>query len=295
MYAITGASGNIGGAIARKLLAQGEEVCVIGRSAERLESLVDIGAKACVADLRDTKAIAKAFKGAKAVFAMIPPNYSAENFRGFQNEVGKSISIAIQDSGVENVVNLSSVGADKSQGTGVVTGLYDQEQRLNMLGGLNVFHLRPASFMENLLMQVDTVREHGMLAAPQDPDQLIPQIATSDIADYAVDRMTKLDFDGKVTRELLGPTDISMNQVAVAIGNAIGKNDLSFRQVSMDDMRGQMDSMGASSSATDGIVELYEAINNGMCDPTETRSKANTTPTTIENFSKTFADIYRGK
>ena len=292
MYAICGATGNIGKAIAEKLLAHGSKVRVIGRSKERLKPLTEKGAEPIVADLLDTDAIEKAFTGTKAVFAMIPPNMTAANYRGYQNEIGQSIASAIEKAGVKYVVNLSSVGAHLPGGVGVVNGLYDQEQRLNRLEQTNVIHLRPSFFVENHIWQIDTIKQHGIMASSLKIDAPIPQIATSDIADYAVERLNALDFEGKVTRDLLGPKDVSMTQVAVAIGKAIGKEDLKFVQVPHDDVRKSLIGMGISEDVANGLIELESAINDGSCSPTELRSPENTTPTTIENFSRVFAQIY---
>ena len=292
MYTVCGATGNIGRAIAEKLLAQGKKVRAIGRSAEKLQALADKGAEPVVADLLDTDTIADAFAGVKAVYAMIPPNMTVTDFRGYQNEVGESLAHAIKKAGVKYVVNLSSVGANNPDGMGVVNGLYDQEQRLNRLENTNVIHLRPTFFMENHLWQIESIKQRGMMATPQDPDIPIAQIATSDIADYAVARMTKLDFDGKVTRDLLGPADVSLNDVATAIGQAIGKEDLKYTLISFDDTRDHMIGMGISESVADGMIELYRAASDGTLRPTETRSPENSTPTTINDFSRTFAQFY---
>lgn len=292
MYAVCGATGNIGRVIAEKLLAQGKKVRAIGRSAERLQSLTDKGAEPIVADLEDTNAMAEAFTDVQAVFAMIPPNLTATDFRGYQNEIGQSLTDAIKKAGVKYVVNLSSIGAHLSKGVGVVNGLYDQEQRLNQLKDVNVIHLRPTFFMENHLWQIETIKQHNMMATSQNPDAPAPQIATSDIADYAVERLTRLNFEGKVSRDLLGPADVSMNSVASAIGNAIGKKELKYVQVPYEDSRKHMLGLGMSESVADGMIELYRAFNDGTCRPTEARSSENSTPSTIENFSKIFAQIY---
>lgn len=128
MYVITGATGNIGKRIAENLLARGEEVNVVGRSAERLQPLVDKGATACVGSVEDTAFLTGAFSGCKAAFLMIPPDYQAEDFRGYQNRVGESIANALKDGGLEYVVNLSSLGAHLSERTGPILGLRDQER-----------------------------------------------------------------------------------------------------------------------------------------------------------------------
>jgi uncharacterized protein YbjT (DUF2867 family) len=182
-----------------------------------------------------------------------------------------------------------------TEGVGVVTGLHDQEERLNGLTGVNVIHLRPSFFMENHFLQIDTIREHGMMATPQNPDTPVPQIATSDVANYAAHRLTNLDFTGHVSQELLGPTEVSMNDVASAIGQAIGKTDLKYTQVSYDDTRDFMLNMGISNDVANGMIELYQAFNEGTCRPTENRTPDNTTPTTISEFSNAFANVFRTK
>ena len=124
MYVVTGATGNTGRLIAETLLAKGKKVRVMGRNAERLQSLVEKGAEAFVGSVTDGSAMMRAFQGAQAVYVLVPPDYATENFRAYQNEVGKAASSTIRQAGVPFVVNLSSVGAHLSQGAGPISGLY---------------------------------------------------------------------------------------------------------------------------------------------------------------------------
>src|ERR1039458_2902043 len=118
MYAITGATGNTGRVIAEKLLAQGQKVRVIGRDAGRLGPLVQKGAEAFVVDVADAASLTKALIGAKAVYAMIPPNNAASDMRAYQERVSDSLVAATKNAGVEYAVTLSSIGADKPDKTG---------------------------------------------------------------------------------------------------------------------------------------------------------------------------------
>ncbi|TAN42334.1 MAG: NAD-dependent epimerase/dehydratase family protein, partial [Nitrospirae bacterium] len=154
MIVITGATGNIGRKITTSLLSQGRKVRVVGRDAGRLAGFAAQGAETAVGDLRDVPFLTQAFSGATAAFALIPPNVSAADFRAYQNEVGAGIAVAIQNSGVAHIVNLSSQGAHLTEGTGPVKGLHDQEERLNRLPDVNILHVRPTYFMENLLMNI---------------------------------------------------------------------------------------------------------------------------------------------
>src|SRR6266496_2374734 len=157
MFVITGATGNTGSAAAFHLLAEGKRVREIGRSAERLHRLEQVGGEAFVADLMDTYALTRAFEGAEAVYVMVPPEISAPNFLEHQNAITESIASAMERSGVKYAVSLSSVGADKAEGTGPVVGLHRMEERLNRIPGLNVIHFRCGYFMENLLPQAQSI------------------------------------------------------------------------------------------------------------------------------------------
>ncbi|MGH9700785.1 MAG: NAD(P)H-binding protein, partial [Candidatus Acidiferrales bacterium] len=158
MYVITGATGQTGNEVAEKLLAKGEQVRVVGRSAIRLEPFVKKGAEAFVADITDAGALTKAFSGAKGVYAMIPPDVNAPDVLAHYQRVGDALAAAIEKSGIKYAVVLSSVGADKPDKTGPVVGLYNLEKKLGAIPGLNALYLRAAAFMENLLPQVGVIK-----------------------------------------------------------------------------------------------------------------------------------------
>lgn len=292
MYVITGATGHVGSEIASILLSKDQKVRVIGRSSERLQPFVDRGAEPRVGSLDDESFLADTFTGAKAVFAMIPPNLQAENVRAYQNRIGSAIARAIEKAGVKHVVHLSSMGAHLPEGTGPVTGLYDQEQRLNGLEGVSVLHLRPTYFFENLLSAIPVIRNMGVNGSPLRGDVSFPAIATKDIARIAAKHLLELDFSGKTERELMGQRDVTMDEVTKIIGKAIGKNDLSYVQFPYEDAEKSMVDMGLSPDAAHSLVELNRAINEGKAISGASRSQENTTETSIEEFARVFADAY---
>lgn len=293
MYVVTGATGNIGSRVVELLNSRENQVRAIGRSRERLQPLIDLGAQPWICDLEDTPTLTEAFKGADCVYVLIPPNLGAENFRQYQNETGESIATAIKESGVQYVVNLSSVGAHLPEGVGVVNGLHDQEERLNQIEGINVLHLRPSFFMENLYWMIPVIKEAGIVGSPQLPDLHVPMIATKDIATVVADAMLKRNFSGKTTQELLGERDISMKEAAAVLGEAIGKSDLNYVQFPYEDTKQSMIQMGISEDVASGMVELYRAFNEGTAKPTESRSPRNTTPTRLEEWANDFAALFR--
>jgi uncharacterized protein YbjT (DUF2867 family) len=287
MYAITGATGNIGSKIADLLLAREEQVRVIGRNAAGLQRFVDKGAEAAVGDLMDGAFAARAFGGATAVFAMIPPNFAAADFRAYQNEVGASIASGIDKAGVRYVVNLSSQGAELTAGTGPILGLRDQELRLNRFEGVNVLHLRPAYFMENLLMNIPLINSSGIAGSALRGDRRFAMIATKDIAASAAERLVMRDFAGKRVQDLLGQRDLTLEEATAVIGRAIGKPELRYVQFTYDDAAKWLRESGASADLARLLIEMSKSINEGRYGVG--RSPQNTTPTSIEEFAEGFA------
>jgi uncharacterized protein YbjT (DUF2867 family) len=296
MYVITGATGNTGSVIAEKLLAKGQKVRVLGRDAKRLERFTSKGAEPFIADATDADALTKAFSGAKAVYAMIPPNVAAPDVRAYQEKVSDDLAAAITKSGVKYAVALSSFGADKPDKTGPVLSLHNLEKKLNGIAGLNALYLRAGYFMENLLPQVGVIQSFGMMAGPVRPDVPLPMIATRDIGAAAAEALLKLDFSGKQARELQGPRDVTYNDVAKIVGAAIGKPDLKYLQMPQAQLKPALTQMGMSPNMVDLLFEMTEALDAGYMKMLEPRSPANSTPTTIETFiSEVFVPAFKGK
>jgi len=296
MYAILGATGHTGSVAAEKLLAAGQKVRVIGRDAKRLERFSQKGAEAVVADVTDAAALEKAFVGARAVYALIPPAIDKPDVRAYQEKVTDAITAAIQKSGVGHVVLLSSTGADKTSGTGPVVGLHSFEKKLDSIRALNLISLRAGYFMENVLAQAGIIPSLGFMATPLRADLALPMIATRDIGAAAADLLAKLNFSGKQTRELLGARNVSYAEAAKVIAPAIGRPELTYRQVPGAQAKPAMMQLGMSESMVDLILEMCEALNSGYMKPLEPRSAQNTTPTTIETFvADVFVPAYRGR
>jgi uncharacterized protein YbjT (DUF2867 family) len=292
MYAITGATGNIGSKVADILLARGEKVRLVSRDAARLQHYMEKGAEPAVGDLTDVRFLTDTFKGVKAVFAMIPPNYGAKDFRSYQNIVGTGIATAIVNAGVTHVVNLSSQGADLPRGTGPILGLRDQEERLNGLRDVNVLHLRCTYFMENLLVNVPLIHQHGFAGSAVRGDRKFAMIATRDIAGRVAGHLLARDFSGKSYLDLLGQRDLTLEEAFTIIGRRIGISDLKYVQFSYFDAAKAMVDMGISPNLSSLFIEMSMALNSGLFAVNRPRTVENSTPTSIEDFAEIFAEAY---
>jgi uncharacterized protein YbjT (DUF2867 family) len=294
MFVILGASGHTGKVVAKTLLARGQKVRVVGRSAEHLQPLAALGAEVSAADVTNSTALTNAFRGAEAAYVLIPPNVSDNDPLGYENRVSDSISAAVRSAGIKHIVALSSVGADKSSGTGPVVGLHHLEQKLSAIDGANVLFLRAGYFMENTLPQVQAIRATGNMVGAIQPTVKLPMIATRDIGNAVTETLLRRDFQGKQTRELLGQRDLSYGEMGSIVGKAIGMPSLKYVQAPDDQVRAAMQQMGLSPNFASMLVEMSHAINEGHMKPLEARTPANTTPTSYETFvNEEFVPAFR--
>jgi uncharacterized protein YbjT (DUF2867 family) len=284
MYVVTGATGHTGTVIAKRLLARWKRVRVVGRNMERLSSLVSLGAEPFTADITNKEAIARAFSGAEAAYVMIPPDLANSDYAAYQDKVTEAIASALEREGPAQVVVLSSFGADKPDKTGPIAGLHRLEERLNRISGLNALYLRAGYFMENTLPQAGVIQQMGATAGPLNAGLKVPMIATRDIGAFAADELLRLEFRGHQTQELLGERDLTMTEVAAIIGQAIGRPELQYHQITYEQFRGFLAQMGASQRTADMMAEMAEAQNSGRVRALEARSQRNTRPTSYEQF-----------
>ncbi len=114
---VTGASGFVGSAVARRLAARGCGLQLLVRASSRLDNLEGLGAELVTADMKDGPALAKAMKGARWLFhvaadyrlwARDPEEIVRNNLEGT-----RAVMQAALSSGVERVIYTSSVATLK--------------------------------------------------------------------------------------------------------------------------------------------------------------------------------------
>jgi uncharacterized protein YbjT (DUF2867 family) len=223
----------------------------------------------------------------------LSPQSADDDYRAYQDSVSDAYWKAITSARVPYVVTLSSLGAQHPDKTGPIVGLYHLEQKMNSVPGLNVLHLRPGPFMENLFMGMVPLRTMGFLPGGTDSDLPVPMIAAKDIGEYAAKRLHARDFSGSSVQELFGPRDVTMKETAKIVGEAIGKPKLSYMHVPAMMLEPALVQTGMPKKMAKLVIEMWKAGNSGRLTPLEKRSAENTRPTTIESFvTEVFAPAY---
>lgn len=292
MIVVFGATGNTGSVVARHLLGEKKSIRVVGRRQAKLAPLIEQGASAAEADLEKLADVQRAIEGAEIAYLLIPPNFATADFRQYQQRVSENLSRAVESSRCRKVVVLSSLGAQHPTGTGPIVGLYELEQRLKRIPGLDILSIRAGYFMENFLANVPMVQSMGILGAPAPADAPLSLIAAADIGEYAGPRLAAGDFAGFEVVNLVGPSLVTFAEITGTIGGAIGKPQLPFVQFTYEDAKQGMVAQGMSEQMAALYVELYQGAAQGLLQPAE-GTRLEHTKTTFAAFAKTFADAYR--
>jgi uncharacterized protein YbjT (DUF2867 family) len=295
VYVVLGASGHVGGIVAARLLDAQKRVRVVARSADRLVAHTSRGAEAALGSVEDPAFLRRALDGAGAAFVLLPP-YLGKGIRAWQDRIGASIGDALEAARVPYSVSLSSLGAELSEGNGPIAGLHNLEQRLDRIPGLSPLHLRPGYFFENHLASIGLIRAMGVNGSAMRPELKFVQIAARDIGEAAARRLIALDWKGRTVQDLHGERDLAMAEATAALGKAIGKADLRYVQFPYPDAQKGMVQAGLPEELAALYVEMAKGFNEGRIHPTQPRSPASTTPTSIERWAEeVFAPAFRGK
>jgi uncharacterized protein YbjT (DUF2867 family) len=221
MYAITGITGQVGGAMARTLLARGKAVRAVVRNVEKGQSWAAKGCEIAVADMEDAAALAAAFQGTDGVFILPPSEFDPSP--GFPEalRVIAAVKKAIETARPKKVVCLSTIGAQATQ-PNLLTQRKLLEQALGTLS-VPVTFLRPAWFMENFAWDIASARDSGVIALFLQPlDKPVPMIATRDIGLLAA-KLIEEDWQGLRVVELEAARRYTPNEVAAALASVVGR------------------------------------------------------------------------
>jgi NAD(P)H dehydrogenase (quinone) len=221
MYAVIGVTGQVGGAVARNLLAAHQPVRAIVRDASKGNPWIARGCEVAVADVNDPAALAKAFAGADAVFILIPPVFDPAPGFPEARSIAASLRAALEAARPARVVYLSTIGAQATH-TSLLTQHTLTEKILRELP-LPITFFRPGWFMENCIWDVTPAREQGTLPSFLQPlDKPVPMIATADIGRVAAELLQE-NWTGHRVVELEGPQRISPQQVAATFAKLLGR------------------------------------------------------------------------
>lgn len=289
-YVITGSLGHISKPVSEKLITNGHNVTIITSKASNATSIKELGAKAAVGSIEDVTFLTQTFKGADAVYTMVPPNWSPTNWKEWIGSIGNNYAKAIRDAGVKYVVNLSSIGAHMPEGCGPVSGLHRVETALNALEDVNIKHLRPAYFYHNLLAQIGMIKHAGILGA-NFGQSAFPIVHPADIAEAATEELLHLSFTGHSIRYIVGDEKTGP-EIANAIGEAINKPSLPWVVFTDEQNLEGAIQAGLNEEVAKNYTEMGSAIRSGEMSAEYNQNKPAFGKIKLADFAKEFAQAF---
>jgi uncharacterized protein YbjT (DUF2867 family) len=221
MFAITGITGNVGGELARALLAARRPVRAVVRDARKGVEWAEYGCEVAIADIDNVGAMTAAFAGAEGVFVLLPPNF--DPLPGFPEakKTAAALKAALEKARPGRVVYLSTIGAQVtrenllSQHT-IIEGVLRQST-------VPTTFLRPGWFMENASWHVADAKSKGVVPSFLHPlDRPVPMVSVMDIGRVAAGLIQET-WEGHKLVELEGPVRVTPNDVAAAFSKVLGR------------------------------------------------------------------------
>jgi NAD(P)H dehydrogenase (quinone) len=221
MFAITGITGKVGGALARALISAGQPVRAVVRDAGRAQAWADKGCEIAVARMEDAVSLASAFRGAEGVFVLPPPEFDPAPGYPEARRVIDAVRMALWRARPARVVCLSTVGAQAKE-ENLLTQRTLMENALRSLP-MPVAFLRPAWFMENAAWDVAAARDEGVLHSFLQPlGRPLPMVATDDVGQVAA-RLLQQSWQGVRQVELEGPSRVAPADIALALARILDR------------------------------------------------------------------------
>jgi uncharacterized protein YbjT (DUF2867 family) len=290
---ITGSLGHISKPLAEELAQKKHDVTVISSKAEKQKEIEALGATAAIGSVENTGFLTTIFKGADAVYCMIPPaNYMDQHIDlpAYVRRIANSYIQAIQQSGVKRVVFLSSIGAHLSEGNGLIKDFHELEGMLGKLSGVDITFIRPVSFYYNLLAFMGMIKK-GFIAANYGADKIF-WVSPKDIAAAIADEMAT-PLKGKKVRYVFSD-ERTGDETAAVIGNAIGNPKLKWNVISDEQYQKGLVTAGLQPAIATGLTEMWASVRSGkFWEDFKLHKPEKVGRVKLEDYAKEFAAAYK--
>jgi len=280
---ITGSLGNIGKPLTKELVDKGHQVTVISSNPERQKDIEALGAIPAIGSLEDIEFLATTFKGADAVYCMIPFGFKAADQEKYFQEIGDNYVQAIKHTCTKRAVFLSGWTAD-------IVSSYNTNDILTQLSSISVTELRPGSFYTNMYGYIDMIKDKGVIMANYGGEDRIAFVSPNDIAAVAAEELTT-SFQGRKIR-YIASEELTCNEAAAILGEAIGKPDLRWITITDEQMQNGLIQSGIPLQLAKDLVGMQAAMHSGIIFENYKHNKPVLGKTKLKDFAEKFTTVY---
>jgi NADH dehydrogenase len=225
MILVVGATGVVGGMIARGLLEQGRDVRILARPGSHYQPLVDAGAEPIEGDLKDAPSLIPACAGVETLIttASAGSRGGADTPETVDAQGNDNLIDAARQAGVRQFIFVSTIAADEDSPIPLLRAKARAEERLRASG------LAYTILAANGLLDVWLPLVVGGPARAGHPVTLVGEgrrrhsfVAAADVAAFAV---AAVDHPAALNRRIVigGPAAVSWRDVVAAYERALGR------------------------------------------------------------------------
>jgi len=304
---VTGSLGNISRPLTEMLIARGHAVTVVSSDAKKQAYIESLGATAAIGSIADIAFLSSTFKGADAVYTMIPLSFTEPDLGDYLHRMALNYKQALKEANTKRVVLLSGWAAD----------LVKAENVEYLFDGLeaSITIMRPGAFYTNFYQSMDLIKgkgltgkfltlrylgigallsgKTGLLMGNYGGDDRIVFVSPKDIAAAVAEEVLLLS-EGKTIR-YVGSEEMTCNEAAKIIGTAIGKPWLKWVLLTDKEMLQGLKMAKLPEKLAETLVEMQAAMHSGKTLENFHQNKPKMGKVKLADFAKEFAEAYHKK
>jgi len=304
---VTGSLGNISQPLTATLITQGHQVTVISSDSKKQTAIEALGAAAAIGSIADINFLTNTFKGADAVYAMIPLSFTEPDPGAYMHQMAQNYAEALKEAGINRIVVMSGWAADLVKGENVEHVFDDLDASITIM--------RPSSFYTNFYQSMDLIKgkgfigkfltlrysglwalltgKTGLLMGNYGGDDRIVFVSPKDIADAVAEELL-LQPQVKTIR-YVGSEEMACNEAAKIIGSAVGKPWLKWVLLSDKEMLQGLKMAKLPEKLAETLVEMQAAMHSGKTLENFHKNKPKMGKVKLSDFAKEFAAVYHQK
>jgi uncharacterized protein YbjT (DUF2867 family) len=304
---VTGSLGNISQPLTTTLIAQGHQVTVVSSDAKKQTAIEALGASAAIGSIADVHFLTNTFKGADAVYAMIPLSFTEPDLGAYMHRMAQNYAQALKEAKTKRIVLMSGWAADLVKGENVEHVFDDLDASITIM--------RPGSFYTNFYQSMDLIKgkgfigkfltlrysglwalltgKTGLLMGNYGGDDRIVFVSPKDIADAVAEEL--LLQPKEKTIRYVGSEEMTCNEAAKIIGDAVGKPWLKWVLLSDKEMLQGLKMAKVPEKLAETLVEMQAAMHSGKTLENFHQNKPKMGKVKLADFAKEFAAVYYQK
>lgn len=284
MILVLGATGNVGGEVAKRLTLAGVKYRAAFHSAEKAAKSRLGGLEPIVVDLAKRETLRPALEGVEKLFLGTPAGPQLPEYEGNVIEEAKQ-------AGVKHVVKLSALNAP-AKGYTYARWHRAAEEQLEA-SGMAYTHLRASLFMQNLVNSfAGSIRAQGAFQLPAG-EARVSQVDVRDVGGAVARVLRDKGHEGKAY-ELTGPEALTFAECAAKLSAVLGK-PVTFTDVEPEEFKLALTGHGMPEWSADAFIDLltYCKTGGGALVTTHVEQVGKRSPTSFERFSQDYVTAFR--